>query len=301
MRVQRPDKDIAEIFGYAPNDTTDACRSLWRLGACPFVGIPCTKKNHESTVVYGTCSVSSPYGDCIICPNRLYVNRFQTLRNVATDAFGNIPFYTFSEYVAQRQNPAACVVALGMHSGHEINLNRSCSMDWVLAKVQARRLVSYTGIEVQSIDITGNYRDNWYAYKNIRAGAVIPRSEHGMNWANVHKRLIPQIIRKSLIYSRSEYVTNGLYFIVPDIVYQKFEEVIGSDIPLVTHSAPDVITVHTYELGNDVPEGNMRAIVPVRRLRFSMQEFSNRFISGPNLPPATELDSAVKSALGLYY
>ena len=186
-----------------------------------------------------------------------------------------------------------------MHSGHEINLNRSCSMDWVLAKVEGQQLVEYTGIEVQSIDITGNYRDNWYAYKNIRNGAVIPKSEHGMNWANVHKRLIPQIIRKSLIYSRSELVNTGLYFIVPEIVYQKFEDVIGSDIPLVTEKASDVITVHTYKLGDPVPEGQMRAIVPVRKLRFKMQDFSNRFISGPNLPSAVELDNAVKNALGL--
>ena len=299
MRVKRPDKDIVEIFGYAPNDTSEECRSLWRIGACPFVQIPCNKRNHDSTVTYGTCSVTSPYGDCVICPNRLYVNRFETLREVAKDAFGDIPFYTYSEYVEHRRDKTPFVVALGMHSGHEINLSRSCSMDWVLAKVVDRHLVEYTGIEVQSIDITGNYRDNWYAYKNISEGTTIPRSEHGMNWANVHKRLIPQIIRKSLIYSRSDLVNNGLYFIVPEIVYQKFEEVIGADIPLVTDKSPDVITVHTYKLGPTVEEGCMRAIVPVRKLRFQMQEFSNRFISGPTLPSAVELDNAVKNALGL--
>ncbi len=299
MRVNRPNKDIIEIFGYAPNDTSDECRSLWRIGACPFVQIPCNKRNHDSTVTYGTCSVTSPYGDCVICPNRLYVNSFETLREVARDAFGEIPFYTYSEYVAHRRDNGPFVVALGMHSGHEINLSRSCSMDWVLAKVVNQHLVEYTGIEVQSIDITGNYRDNWYAYKNISEGITIPRSEHGMNWANVHKRLIPQIIRKSLIYSRSDLVNNGLYFIVPDIVYQKFEEIIGADIPLVTEKASDVITVHTYKLGPIVEEGQMRTIEPVRKLRFKMQEFSNRFISGPTLPSAIELDNAVKNALGL--
>jgi len=299
MQVIRPSKDIVEIFGYAPNDTTDGCRSLWRIGACPFVQIPCNKRNHESTVTYGTCSVTSPYGDCVICPNRLYVNKFETLKAVSEDAFGQIPFYTYPEYVEHRGEREPFVVALGMHSGHEINLNRSCSMDWVLAKVDNCQLVEYTGIEVQSIDITGNYRDNWYAYKNIHEGAIIPKSEHGMNWANVHKRLIPQIIRKSLIYSKSQLVNNGLYFIVPEIVYQKFEDVIGSDIPLVEEKAADVITVHTYQLGDPVEEGQMREIVPVRKLRFKMQDFSNRFISGPNLPSAEELDNAVKIALGL--
>ncbi len=299
MKVVRPNKDIVEIFGYSPNDTSDECRSLWRIGGCPFVQIPCTKRNHESSVIYGTCSVTSPYGDCIICPNRLYVDKFKTLRVVAEDAFGSLPFYTYAEYIEHRNMDTPFVVALGMHSGHEINLSRSCSMDWVLAKVVDKQLVEYTGIEVQSIDITGNYRDNWYAYKNIREGIIIPRSEHGMNWANVHKRLIPQIIRKSLIYSRSNFVNNGLYFIVPEIVYQKFEEVIGSDIPIVRDKAPDVITVHTYKLGDCVEEGKIRTIELVRKLRFKMQDFSNRFISGPNLPLATDLDNAVKNALGL--
>lgn len=299
MNVQRPDKDIVEIFGYAPNDTTSKCRSLWKIGACPFVEIPCTKKNHGATVVYGTCSVSSPYGDCVICPNRLYANHFETLKKVSQDAFGNIPFYTYAEYVRHREDKTSFVVALGMHSGHEINLNQSCSMDWVLARVEKQTLVEYTGVEVQSIDITGNYRDNWYAYKNIQEGKVIPKSEHGMNWANVHKRLIPQIIRKSLIYSQSLYVRSGLYFIVPDIVYKKFEGVIGDDIPLVTEKAPDVITVHTYKLGEPKPEGQIREIEEVRKLRFKMQDFSNRFISGPNLPAATKLDDAVRVALGM--
>ena len=96
-------------------------------------------------------------------------------------------------------------------------------MDWVLAKVKSGKLKEYVGIEVQSIDITGNYRDCWHSYNNLTPGTkIISSSCHGMNWANVHKRLIPQIIRKGLVYSRSSMVKKGVYFIVPDIVYRKF-------------------------------------------------------------------------------
>lgn len=300
MNVQRPaKKDIVEIFGYAPNDTSPQCRTLWQLGACPFISMPCTKRNHDSTIIYGTCSVTTSYGDCIICPHRLYANDFQTLKMVALEVFGNLPFYTYADYIKERQRSDAFVVALGMHSGHEITLNRTCSMDWVLVKIENHQLVEYTGIEVQSIDITGNYRDNWYAYKNISENITIPKSEHGLNWANVYKRLIPQIIRKSLIYSRSSFVHCGLHFIVPEIVYQKFEEVIGVDIPLVDKKAPNVITVHTYQLGRIVPEGTIRTIELVRNIRFKIEEFSHRFITGPNLPTVTELDHAIRSALGI--
>lgn len=72
----RPKKDLIEIFGYAPDDMTTQCRSLWNLSACPFINKQCTKTNHDGSIIYGTCSVSSPYGDCIICPNRLYENDY---------------------------------------------------------------------------------------------------------------------------------------------------------------------------------------------------------------------------------
>ena len=301
MNIERPKNDIVEIFGYAPNDTTRKCRALWRMGACPFISAPCSKTNHDKSVVYGTCSVTTAFGDCIVCPNRLYTNNFEVLRRIARDAFVALKFYSYQEYIKNINKIKTCAVALGRHSGHEIKLGQFCSMDWVIAKIKNAELIEYTGAEVQSLDITNNYRDNWYAYKNIKKNIIIPRSEHGLNWANVHKRLIPQIIRKSLIYSRSKYVKTGLYFIVPEIVYKKFESIIGADIPLVSKKAPDVITVHTYQLGEKVPEGSIRRIEPVRENRFKIKDFAERFISGVNLPSALELDISVKKALGLDY
>lgn len=298
--VQRPSKDIVEIFGCAPDDLSKVSRSLWSLGACPFIEKACTKTNHDKTITYGTCSVTSPYGDCIICPNRMYENRYASLKRVAHDAFSNdLEFLTYEEYIPRRNNLSTCIVALGQTSGKEVKLGTRLSMDWVLAKVCNGDLAEYVGIEVQSIDITGNYRDNWYAYKNLSSSDIlIPKSGHGMNWANVHKRLIPQLIRKGLIYSRSSLVTSGLYFVVPDIVYKKFEEVIGKDIPLVKVNSPDVLTVHTYSLSSPVEHGHQRHIVLERAIKFELEEFSNRFITGVNLPSGEDLDNSVRRVLG---
>lgn len=299
--VQRPKKDIVEIFGYAPDDLSNVSRSLWNLGACPFIEKACTKTNHDQTIIYGTCSVTSPYGDCIICPNRMYENRYASLKRVAIDAFGDsLEFLTYEEYIPRRNDLSECVVALGQTSGKEVKLGTSLSMDWVLARVDNGDLVEYVGIEVQSIDITGNYRDNWYAYKNLTSSdTLIPKSGHGMNWANVHKRLIPQLIRKGLIYSRSNLVASGLYFVLPNIVYQKFEEVIGADIPLVNECAPDVLTVHTYSLSSPVEHGQQRHLILEREMKFKLEEFSGRFIAGANLPSGEDLDNAVRRVLGL--
>ncbi len=222
-------------------------------------------------------------------------------KRVAYNVFGNdFEFLTYQEYISRRNDIIECIVALGQTSGKEVKLGTSLSMDWVLAKVHRGNLIEYVGIEVQSIDITGNYRDNWYAYKNLNSpDTIIPKSGHGMNWANVHKRLIPQLIRKGLIYSRSNLVASGLYFVLPDIVYQKFEEVIGSDIPLVDKCAPDILTVHTYSLSSPVEHGQQRHLILEREIKFELEEFSGRFIAGANLPSGEDLDNSVRRVLGL--
>jgi len=287
---------LIEVFGHAPNDITSKARKFWGLNACPFIARACTKYDHTNTICYGTCSVSNAGQDVIICPNRLYANDYETIRHVSEDAFGNLPFMLFDEYLKKESDSLNCVVALGQNSGREVKLSKM-SMDWVLAHIKNGNLIEYVGIEVQSIDITGNYRDAWYAARDKKS--VIPASAHGLNWANVHKRLMPQIIRKSLVYSKSALVKNGLYFIVPEPVYQRFEEVIGSDIPTVSAPGNDVITVFTYDLGDPVAHGKIRNLRRNRMLKFKLDEFSARFISGPNLPAGNELDNKIRDILNI--
>lgn len=262
MKPKNPKKDLVEVFGYAPDDLTKDVRVLWDMGACPFLNKGCTKHNHDQTIIYGTCSVTAPGGEnIVICPNRLYANKYEALRRVASQAYGEqIPFVMYDEFVEKRANIKECIVALGMNSGKEVKLGRVLSMDWVLAHVKDHQLIDYTGIEVQSIDITGNYRDAWHGYKNMKkAGEETASSGHGLNWANVHKRLIPQIIRKGLVYSRSKIVTKGMFFILPEIVYQKFEDVIGNGLPHVRELSRDTLTVHIrYETPLLLPRGKSR-------------------------------------------
>jgi hypothetical protein len=306
MAKQKKDqqkRSLVEIFGYDPCDVTAEARTLWELGGCPFTKKACVKINHDQSIIYGTCSVTSPYGDIIICPNRLYANGYKAIKNISKEVFGgDVPFYNFSEYIDKRAKVDECVVALGKNSGREVKVGGALSMDWILASIKKGSLDEIVGIEVQSIDITGNYRDAWHACKNLTkktASAVIPSSQHGLNWANVHKRLIPQLIRKGLVFSRSKLCKSGLFFILPEIVYKKFEDVIGSDIPATDKAGRDTLTVLTYELGPKATQGKQRDLKQVRKMRFTLDEFSQRFISGPNLPSGTELDNAVRSILGL--
>lgn len=289
-------RSLVEIFGHAPSDATPNARKYWELKACPFIGRACTKYDHTNTICYGTCSVTNAGQEVVICPNRLYANNYEPIRKVAEDVFGKLPFMLFDKYIKTASSELDCVVALGQNSGKEVKLSKM-SMDWVLARIRKGRLVEYVGIEVQSIDITGNYRDAWYAARDQRLD--VPASGHGLNWANVHKRLMPQIIRKGLVYSRSALVKQGLFFIVPEPVYQRFEEIIGSDIPLEKTTGKGIISVYTYDLGKTVAHGRVRDLVRNRVLRFKLEEFSARFISGPNLPAGNVLDDKIREILGL--
>jgi hypothetical protein len=290
-------RSLVEIFGHSPFDATEKARKFWNLNACPFIGKACTKYDHTNTICYGTCSVTNAGQNVVICPNRLYADNYASLKKVSTSVFGNLPFMFFDEYLKKaidNTESLNCVVALGQNSGKEVKLSKM-SMDWVLSHIHQGVLKEYVGIEVQSIDITGNYRDAWYAARDQKS--THPASGHGLNWANVHKRLIPQIIRKGLVYSKSKLVKHGLFFIVPEPVYQRFEEIIGSDIPLVQESGSDVITVHTYDMGESVAAGEQRNLLNKRTLKFRLDDFSSRFIAGPNLPSGQILDAKIREIL----
>jgi hypothetical protein len=94
-------------------------------------------------------------------------------------------------------------------------------------------------------------------------------------------------------------VKKGLYFILPDIVYRKFEDVIGSDIPLLDYQNNKTITVYTYGLGANVRNGQQRSLEQNRKIIFDLDEFSKRFTTGPNLPSGEDLDDVIKRALGV--
>ena len=87
-------------------------------------------------------------------------------------------------------------------------------------------------------------------------------------------------------------------YMIPSIVYQKFEDIIGN-IPKLKEAKNNAITVCTYELGAKVKHGKQRKINPVRTIRFLTADFANRFIQGPNLPSGENLDDAVSRVIGI--
>src|SRR5207248_6518167 len=116
--------------------------------------------------------------------------------------------------------------------------------------------------------------------------------KHGMNWANVWKRLIPQLILKGSVAATSKLCKQGIYFVVPDRVYVQFEKLIGKVAGLDVPGA-GVLNVMTYDLGPEVPPGSIRNIIPRRTTRMLTTEFARAFALGQQLPLGSQLDLKV--------
>ncbi|MBE3519090.1 MAG: hypothetical protein IMW97_02175 [Firmicutes bacterium] len=143
---------------------------------------------------------------------------------------------------------------------------------------------------MQSADITGNYQDTWEAY--ARELDTIPDWHHGMNWANVWKRLIPQLMLKGAVASTSKLCTKGLYFVVPKRVFIQFEKILGK-VPEVHRPGQGVLTVMTYELGPELTDGSIRELKLCRVKRMKLEDFVQSFASGKQLPLGAQLDEKV--------
>ncbi|MND80702.1 Restriction endonuclease NotI [compost metagenome] len=299
-------RDIIEIFGYAPDDYSDESAKWWTTEECPFVGGLCTKRSHEN-IVYGVCSLSAGVsnGEVIVCPKRLYAENYKVLREVVKHAWphSSVRLFFCNDNLSHRLNEIdRYAVAYGQGETSELSTNlgdNRLSMDWVIQSYvrQGNRFIpdTFVGVEIQSIDITGNYKDCWATYKKNRLKSnrdrceAVPSSMHGLNWANVHKRLIPQIIRKGNVYRLMERCI-GFYFILPSAVYNKFDALLVN-LDNVSNSANDVLTVMTYSLGAKVEHGMIRSLVSDSVKNYRLQDFIQAFSSsGDYFSAAKELD-----------
>lgn len=300
-------KDIVELFGFAPDDVSEDSKNLFKSRHCPFLGSTCTKTNHDQSEIYGTCSVSSGRNEVIICPKRLYANAYEPFQHVTKSIWGDIPLIVGGSTQELRQKALRhpeCVVSFGQNSGSEvtINSNGKLSIDWVLQRYKTTSgslvPIDFAAIEVQSIDITGNYRENFSAYKKVREGQLvnfIPPAGHGLNWANVHKRLIPQIIRKGNVFQHMERCV-AFVFVLPEIVYEKFDEILGDIEEEKTHSREN-LTVFTYSLGNPTPAGSIRELVLNGVKHHSLENIILAFSTNTDNGAPAALESKLKNLL----
>lgn len=225
---------ISEFFGYKAEDKSDVALKAAAQKICPFTKSGCIKILSRAQEPSGVCAIrqktqGSP--SVICCPIRMYAGNYAMLYDIAYKAFSQeLRLYAGRVAVTKARQEGGAIAVFGKGWGGELRLPQrkgtgAYFVDWVLARLDEHGdLVEFTAIEVQTIDTTGNYQT---ARKALLDGREIVADTVGLNWENVNKRIIPQLIYKGQVLQREDLCKSGLFFVSPKPVHDRVLERLG--------------------------------------------------------------------------
>lgn len=299
--------EIWEFFGYRADDNSETAIEAAETETCPITGTKCEKTFNDG-VVSGVCTLKPITSRPVICcPIRLYADNYQILKDVSLKAFEQeLPLVPGREAVAYaRDNSQACIAVFGKGWGGELRLPQKSGrggyfVDWVLGRLGENGcLQEFTAIEVQTIDTTGNYRNGFAALKESR---TIEKTSAGLNWENVSKRILPQLIYKGQILQREELCKKGLFFVCPEPVYERIAQRLGGKDNLIRYALqPASITFMAY--GHDIETapkggGGLLQLKPVLSHTTTVYKVQEAF-NNVTLPEENVYRNAILKALGV--
>ncbi|UPU89690.1 hypothetical protein LGT36_002295 [Demequina sp. TMPB413] len=222
---------------------------------CPILDSRCEKQLHTTgDGPAGVCSIkpmtSSPV---VCCPIRLYADEYRVLRDVADIAFGPGPKLVpgGSAVPVAMRDGRPVVAVFGKRWGGELRVPKKSGtggywVDWVLALVNERGdLEEFVAVEVQTIDTTGNYKNGRRALLDTRE---VVKTTVGLNWENVNKRILPQLVYKGQLLQRESLCRKGLFFVAPRAVYNEVIKRVGGVEKLPTYALqPASVTFLAYD------------------------------------------------------
>lgn len=299
---------ISEFFGYRAEDTSTIAAENTSRQVCPFLSSYCTKAlgNKINRTLSGVCAVrqvtpGSP--DVICCPNRIYAENYKMLSTIAQKAFRTeLNLYAGRLAVEKAEAENGAVAVFGHGWGGELPLPKrrgrgSYYVDWILARLDGNgELIEFTAIEVQTIDTTGTYQN---ARRVLIERKAVEKDTVGLNWENVSKRIIPQIIYKGQVLQREELCRSGLYFVCPKPVYDRVLERLGGKEKLPQFpTQPAAIHFVAYDYITDVPaeDGKIRPLGIVEEYCTTVYKVQEAF-SAVDLPEQNVYRDAIKRSL----
>jgi hypothetical protein len=299
---------VMEVFGYSPEDQSPFVKQIRAKEICPFTSGKCIKTFRDSGVVHGTCTVKTPSDEEVICcPKRLYAEKHKILIEVSFEAFGTdlkevIPPNRVQETNGQRGR----VVAFGSGWGKELRVPKpggqkgSYSADWILALVSEKaELIEFVALEVQSMDTTGSYQPEWAKQMGVHyapKAAGKREKASNINWENVNKRIIPQLLTKGNVFQRERLCKKGMFFVTPTPVYKRVIGRLGaklSEYPLQSGA----LTFRYYGLKASSEAGEIRELLYEGQFTTIVENLKEAFNSTLNLPPRESIAAKIEKAL----
>lgn len=297
---------IVDFFGYRAEDDSDAALSAVAKSLCPFIHDTCSKTLGRDGSYSGVCAVKQISSDqrVICCPIRLYADDYRILHIIARKTFGvELGLYSGRAAVEKAKAENGAVAVFGHRWGGELRLPKRNGVgnyfaDWVLARLDDEgHLVEFTSIEVQTIDTTGNYRASRSA---LIDGRRIEKSTVGLNWENVSKRIIPQLVYKGQVLQREPLCRSGLWFVTPESVYSRIIDRLGGDENMAFGYAPQPGALHflryDYDEAATMPLGVPTALKVIGDSCTTVEQVQAAF-SRVRLPEVGVYGKALQEAL----
>lgn len=293
---------IVEFFGYAPLDTSKVAVTSRAARTCPFIRAQCVKTLNDGEIS-GVCSLRASGARAVVCcPIRLYADDYKVLSHIAQLAFGsNIVLRSGPEALATPAPAGVFIVAVfGKNRGGELRLPSRAKhggyyVDWILAKLSKDgELDEFVAVEIQSIDTTGNYRAERESY--LEGEEFEGRTSAGLNWENVNKRILPQLIYKGQVLEREHQCSKGMFFVCPTPVLRKILERLGGEPPTYPMRNGS-ITLLGYDLGSPEAPGVLRKLNNTLQLTTTIGQVATAFNTMRDLPPENVYAAAIRASL----
>lgn len=289
---------VVELFGYAPDDNSAAAVAARASTDCPMVGEQCIKR-FKSGLISGACTLKpSESGPVICCPNRMYGENYKILLDVANDAFG--PGMRLCHTPLEGAGDGKDVIVFGKRWGKELRLpNRRKQggyfVDWILARLtKDSSLAEFVAVEVQTMDTTGSYEAQVHRF--LKTGTLLADKQSNINWENVSKRILPQIIFKGHVLRQEKLCTKGMYFICPSPVYERIIARLGGNLRQY-HQQPGALTFRHYDVDANVVSGRFRELIYKGHLTTTVDQVALAFTSPSNLPDPGVYEQAIRAQL----
>jgi hypothetical protein len=182
----------SEFFGFPPENNSKEAAETRKNYYCPWLRQQCIKKSRLLEHPLGVCSVLHVGKPHVICPERI------------ADA-------EILDWIAQK--------VLGKQTGYyllkEVSLGRIGKLDFVVVEMENDSISKFFGIERVALDTT-NTGQIVNAVDDFFKGEMKESYNYGINWKNVIKRTIPQIIAKGDVF---EAWNAYIVWIVQDVLY----------------------------------------------------------------------------------
>lgn len=297
---------IYDFFGYRAEDTSVEAREAAQSEMCPFLNDKCEKTFNDRTIA-GVCSVKPVNAGAVICcPIRLYAEDYKILRDVSDLAFeSGLELVPGREaYSIAKSKGAPCVAVFGKRWGGELYVPQKQGagkyfVDWILARLDASgEMTEFVAVEVQTIDTTGTYRNGYEALKDER---VAINTSAGLNWENVNKRILPQLVYKGQVLQREAMCRKGLFFVCPRPVFEKVLARVGGVSALVEYPAlqPASLTFLIYDYSPEQEpyvDGESVSLMQTTRHSTTVYKLQEAF-NNVTLPDGNVYTDAIQRAL----